>query len=141
MYKDLHNRIKASRAISPLTGTDNTAFVSQIIDRAGYEALTFVIATGTIADADVNVVILVEDGNNASLTDAAAVADAFLIGTEAPDLFYNDDDKVRKISYIGPKRYVRLTLTPANNAGSLPLAAVAILSSARDLRVPKGTGE
>ena len=141
MFTDLHNSIKATRGISPITGTDDTALVSQIIDRAGYEALTFVILAGTLADADAVVTFLVEDGANASLTDNAAVADGFLIGTEAPTIFYSDDNLVRKISYIGPKRYVRLTLTPANNTGSLPVAVVALLGSARDLGVAKGTGE
>jgi hypothetical protein len=53
------------------------------------------------------------------------VADAYLLGTElgaAPD--FDDDNKVGKIGYIGPKRYVRVTITPANNTGNIFLAGV-----------------
>lgn len=50
--RDIFNNIHPLRAISPVSVTDNTAQISQIIDRQGYDALTFVIATGSIADAD-----------------------------------------------------------------------------------------
>lgn len=126
--KDLHNHIHVKRAISPVVVADNTAQVSQIIDLQGFRACEFVIATGTIADADTTVVALVEEGDQANLSDAAAVADADLIGTEALAGFqFDDDNEPRKIGYKGNKRYVRLTLTPSNNAGNLPVSAVAVL--------------
>lgn len=126
--KDLCNLIHPVRAISPVSVADNTAAVSQIIDRRGFESLTFVIATGSVADADATFTVLVEDGDAANLSDAAAVADAFLIGTEALAGFqFDDDNETRKIGYIGNKRYARLTITPANNASAALISAVAIL--------------
>jgi hypothetical protein len=126
--KDLCNLIHPVRAISPVSVADNTAAVSQIIDRRGFESLTFVIATGSLADADATFTVLVEDGDAANLSDSAAVADAFLIGTEALASFqFDDDNETRKIGYIGNKRYVRLTITPANNASAAVISAVAIL--------------
>lgn len=126
--KDLHNKIHVVRAISPVVVTDNTAQVSQIIDRKGYRALEFVIALGTLSDADATTVVLVEEGDAANLSDAAAVADADLIGTELLAAFqFDDDNEVRKIGYKGSKRYVRLTITPSNNTGNIPVSAVAIL--------------
>ena len=78
--------------------------------------------------------MLVEDGNNSALSDNAAVDDAYLLGTEAgAALTQADDGEFRKIGYIGPKRYVRLTLTPSGNAGNIPIAAIAILSGHRVL--------
>lgn len=125
--KDLHNNIKVSRAISPAVGTDNTAFVSQIIDRQGYESLEFLIATGSLADADATFTVLVEDGDASDLSDNAAVADTGLLGTEAAASFtYANDDSVKKIGYCGNKRYVRLTITPANNTGNAAISAVAV---------------
>ena len=130
--KDLHNAIDVRRAISPTRVSDNTAKVSQIIDRSNYESLEFVIGIGTIADADATFTVLVEDGDDSGLSDAAAVADASLFGTEAGAGFqFDDDDEVRKIGYKGVKRYVRLTITPANNTGNADLSAVAVLSGDR----------
>ncbi len=126
--KDLMNKIHVLRAISPVSVGDNTAQVSQVIDRSGFESLTFAIATGSLADADATFTVLVEDGDAANLSDAAAVADAELLGTEALAGFaFGDDDETRKIGYIGNKRYVRLTVTPVNNAAAAVIAAVAVL--------------
>lgn len=126
--RDLHNNIHVARAISPVSVADNTAQVSQIIDRQGYQSLEFLIATGSVADADATFVVLVEDGEVSNLSDAASVTDANLLGTEALAGFqFDDDNEVRKIGYIGDKRYVRLTVTPVNNASAAVIAAVAVL--------------
>ena len=125
---DLLNSIHPLRAISPVSVADNTAQVSQIIDRRGFDSLTFVIATGSIADADATFAVLVEHGDNSGLSDAAAVPDAELIGTEVLAGFqFDDDNETRKVGYKGSKRYVRLTITPANNASAALLCAVAVL--------------
>ena len=125
--RDLMNSIAPKRAISPAAAVaDNTPIVSQIIDVLGYGSLTFLILTGALADATFTV--LVEHGNAANLSDAAAVPDADLLGTEALASFtFADDDKVFKIGYVGIKRYVRLTVTLANNAGNAFVSAVALL--------------
>lgn len=136
MRSDLCNNIHPLRALSPVAaGTDNTAYVSQIIDTAGFDSLTFITAIGANTDADVTFTVLIEDGDVANLSDAAAVADSELIGTEALAGFaFGDDDETRKIGYIGNKRYVRMTITPANNAaGNIFLAAVAILGHPRSV--------
>lgn len=128
--RDLHNNIHPIRAISPVSVADNTAQVSQIIDRQGYDSLEFVILTGSLADADATFGVLVEHGDAANLSDAAAAPDADLLGTEALASFtFADDDETRKIGYRGAKRYVRLTITPAVNASAALLAAVAILGN------------
>lgn len=130
MNNDLHNNLDFKRAISPVSVADNTPAVSQIIDRTGYGALEFVILTGALADADATFTVLVEHGDAANLSDATAVADEDLLGTEVVAGFtFADDDKVRKIGYRGVMRYVRLTITPANNASGALLSAVAILGS------------
>jgi hypothetical protein len=127
--RDLMNNIHPKRGIDPVVGaSDNTAQVSQIIDRQGFESLTWLIATGVIADADATFTVLVEHGDAANLSDAAAVADEDLIGTEALAGFtFADDSETRKIGYKGTKRYVRLTITPAANLGAWPVAAIAVL--------------
>src|SRR4030066_2380440 len=132
MMYDFHNNFKLSRAISPVQVSDNTAQVSQIIDMRGYNSLEFAIAAGTLADSNATFTVLVEDGDNSSLTDNAAVADEFLLGTEAAASFvFSDDNVVRKIGYQGNKRYVRMTITPAGNASAADISVVAIQSVAR----------
>lgn len=133
--RDLHNNILVSRGISPVAALTNanTPIVSQIIDTANFDATEFLIQIGANTDADVSFVILVEDGNVSNLSDNAAVADAYLLGTESGQSFrYDDDNETRKIGYIGPKRYVRVTITPADNgAGDIFLAAVWVQCGAR----------
>lgn len=125
MLQDLHNNIKASRGISPAAATtDNTAFVSQIVDTANFGSCEFIGIFGAVADADVTFTVLVEDGDDSGLSDNAAVADEYLLGVEAMSLRYDSDNKTFKIGYIGPKRYVRVTITPANNSGNVFLAGV-----------------
>lgn len=130
--KDLMNRIDVKPVIYPSAGpSDNTAQVGQIIDRKGFDGVTYLIQTGTLADADATFTVLLEEGDAANLSDAAAVADADLIGTETLASFvFSDDNKVRKLGYKGAKRYTRLTITPANNAGAAPMSVVAVLSGA-----------
>ena len=128
--RDLMNNVDVKQAIAPVAArTDNTAIVSSIIDVRGYDSLMFAISIGTNTDADATFTVLVEEGDDSSLTDAAAVADADLNGTEALASYqFDDDTETRKIGYRGSKRYVRLTITPANNAaGNIFVAAVAIL--------------
>jgi hypothetical protein len=128
--KDLFNAIHPVRAIAPAAATaDDTPWVGEVIDRQGFEGLTFVVATGALADADATFAVLVEHGDAANLSDAAAVPDTELLGSEADAGFdFSADNATRKIGYAGAKRYVRLTVTPANNTGNAFLAAVAVLS-------------
>jgi hypothetical protein len=126
--KDELNCMTPKRCISPVSVSDNTAQTGQIIDRQGYNALTYVIATGSLADSDATFTVLLEEGDDSSLTDAAAVADVDLIGTEALASFvYSDDNKCFKLGYKGSKRYTRLTITPASNASAAVICAVALL--------------
>ncbi len=61
-----------------------------------------------------------------------AVADTFLLGTEAQAGFqFDDDNECRKIGYVGGKRYLRATITPANNASAALISAVWVLANAR----------
>lgn len=139
---DLLRNVEFQVAVAPAAArTDNTAIVSNIIDKIGFESVTFVIISGTNTDADVTFTPLVEDGDNSSLNDNAAVADAQLHGTEALAAFdFDDDDEIRVIGYHGIKRYVRLTITPENNdSGNIFIAVVAALSGAHQKPVDTQT--
>ncbi len=142
-FQDLHNNITVRRAISPVaTPADNTAQVSQIIDRKDYEGVEFVIATGAIPDADATFAVTMDEGDAANLSDAVAVSGApGLVGTLAAASFiFSDDDKTFKVGYTGAKRYVRLTITPALNASATLISAVAVLYRGRFLGQQLGPG-
>lgn len=131
MRRDIASNIGTAVAIAPVVVTDNTAAEGNVIDTAGFGSMAFVIATGTLADADATFAVLVEEGDEAGGGDMAPVADSDLIGTEAEAGFtFAADGETRKIGYVGNKRYVRLTVTPTGNSGNAPIAAVAILGHA-----------
>jgi len=48
-------------------------------------------------------------------------------------------DSVRKLSYVGGKRYTRLTITPSGNAGTALLAACAVLGRPGSAPVTQAT--
>ena len=131
--KDLANVITPKRVLSPVSTDADTALVGEIIDKNGFDSVTYVIATGSIGDANATFTVLLEEGDAAAMGDATAVADADLLGTEALAAFqYDDDNKCFKLGYIGSKRYTRLTITPSGNSGTPSaalLSAVAILGN------------
>lgn len=130
--KDIINSIHCVPLIVPVAArTDNTAIVSAIIDRKGYQSLGLVLVTGTQTDANATFTVLVEDGNQSNLSDNAAVADVDLNGTEILAGFqFDDDNECRKIGYVGNKRYVRVTVTPTgNDSGNIFIAGIAVLGN------------
>lgn len=131
--RDLANSLHFVRAISPAAAVaDNTPIVSQIVDLSGYDSLAFAITIGALADADATFAVTVDHGDTANLTDAAAVPASKLTGALAKAGFtFAADNGLRKIGYVGSKRYVRLTVTPTNNAGNAFVAAVAVLGNSR----------
>ncbi len=131
--RDMMNNIHPVPAIAPVVVTDTTAQVSAIIDLQNYDGCTFVIATGTLADADATFAVTLDHGDASNLSDAAAVTAATgLVGTLALAGFtFADDGECRKVGYTGVKRYVRLTITPSANTGNAPLTAIAVLGLPR----------
>lgn len=136
---DLHHTLTYIRALSPDANNNlgTTALTTAIIDMKDYMGLEFVITTGDLTDSDAVYAVSVAHGDAVdsesaptSITDATAVDDADLIGTEAEAGFaFGDDDALRKIGYRGTKRFVQLTITPttAANSGDSDLAVLAVL--------------
>lgn len=126
--KDLLNLVHPVPAIAPVSVATDAAQVSAIIDRQGFESLTYLIALGDIADADATFAVMLEHGSQANLSDATVVAAKDLLGTNALAAFtYADDNKTRKIGYRGDLRYTRLTITPAGNLAAALFSAIALL--------------
>lgn len=132
--RDIMNGLDLKRAISPQAArTDNTAIVSTTANLKGYDACMLAINIGANTDANATFAVLIEDSDNDS--DYTAVSDDYLNGTEALAGFqFDDDNELRKIGYLGIKRYVRATITPSgNDSGNIFVSAEWVL---RPLRVP-----
>lgn len=132
--KDLMNNVHPVVAIAPVVVADGTNQVSASIDTLGYESVTFIIALGTLADADATWIPVVKEGDSATQNTHTAVADADLIGTEALAGFtFANDGACRKIGYKGGRRYVSIEIDDVvANTGSAPMCVIALLGHARN---------
>jgi hypothetical protein len=135
--RDAANSMLVKKVIAPVSESGTSALVGAIIDHQGFDAATYIISTGAIADADATFTVLLEEGDDSGLSDAAAVADADMVSQTAgtaPETAaafrYDDDNEVRKLGYTGSKRYTRLTITPVNNASAALASAVCVLTGA-----------
>lgn len=131
--RDLHNNVKIVPAIDPAAiRTGNAVTTGATIDTSGFESVEFAVQSGAITDGQF--AISVEDGDQANMSDAAAVAAADLIGA-APTLLATDDSVVKKVGYRGTKRYVRIKATQTGATTGGFVAAVAILGNPRSAPV------
>lgn len=130
--RDQMNELHFVMALAPVATAlaADTAQVCAIIDRQGYQSLTYLIQTGTLADANATFAVTMEHGDDSGLSDTAAVASTDLVGTLALASFqFDDDSEPRKIGYVGAKRYTRLTITPTGNSGAAPMSVTAVLGN------------
>ena len=126
-------------AVAPQVVTGSSPVVSGIIDTLGYNALSFVVVTGTLSSTAATFAVSLEHGDAANLSDTAAVTGDDLAGTLANAAFnYSADNSARKVGYLGSKRYVRCTVTPTNNSSdsNAALAVVALLDDATSMPTP-----
>lgn len=140
--RDFANQVHPVAAISPAAPiTDNTVLTSAIIDTSGYESCVFLINLGLLAAAAATFAVTVDHGDDPALADAAAVSATNLTGTLALASFDQAaDNKVRKIGYVGSKRYVRLKITPNGNNAAANISAIALLSDGRFIPTPNPPG-
>jgi len=120
MMYDGMNDLGLATALAPAAaGVANTPYVTTILDCQGKDEVTLALVTGVEADADSTFTVLLEESAASNMAGQNAVADEDLIGTEALASFtFADDGEPRKLGYRGSKRYIRATITPANNAGT-----------------------
>lgn len=127
--RDLMNEIHPVVAVAPQVLTDDSSVVSAVVDMQGYMSCTFVIMTGTMADADATWTVTLKEGDTNTQGEHAAVADDDMVGTEALAGFtFALDSGCRKIGYKGGRRYVSIEIdNDTANSGSAPIAVLAIL--------------
>lgn len=134
MQTELNSVIHQVRAISPGAITaGNATLTSQIIDRAGYESLDFLFASGTITDSTFTITIYESDDSGMSGETAVAAADllGLAAGTNTFTFVAADDDLVKKVGYKGNKRYVRAKAVQSGATTGGYLCAVAMQGNPR----------
>jgi len=135
MKKDLHSRIKPMFCLNEAVGTTGTGVKGAVIDRKGYNGVEFLITYGAVTTTTGTITIGVLESDSATTGTFTSVADADLLGTEAlaslPAATRTDgvgDKVVKRIGYIGKKRYVRITEVPVATAAAL-ISITALLHS------------
>jgi hypothetical protein len=120
------NNLHFKPAFAPVAAvTDNTVQTSTILDTYGFGSAVLAFVTGTLADADATFAVAFNESNDSGMAGSNAVAATDMTGTTALASFtFGDDIECRKIGYIGSKRYLTATITPANNTGSLFVAGM-----------------
>lgn len=123
LVNDLHNKCLVANALAAATLTTGTTS-GIIVDTASFEALEFVLQSGTITDGAFAVTL--EEGDDSGLSDAADVVAAEMLGDAS--FAATDDDSVKRVGYIGKKRYVRLKIVATGATTGGPFAAMGLLA-------------
>lgn len=125
MNHTIGERIKNKIALNLQTISTNTTTNGNIIDVQGFDAFEFYITSGTLTDG--TYAILIQDGEESDLSDAADVTDENLTVTEASVGFADtDDNTIKHIGYIGNKRYVRLSIVSTGTTSGGVFGAVSV---------------
>lgn len=122
--RDLYHDLKPEISLK-LQALTTAKDGENIIDLQGFESAKIDVISGTITDGDAYTFEL-KEGSESNLSDAAAVADADLLGSE-PVFATADDDKIKSFGYVGKKRYLRLdfkSVTGSPSTGGLFVAVV-----------------
>ena len=124
MDYDLKSSISTDVGLNFGSIATNTTTVGNIIDSKGFASLTYSLVTGTVTDGDY--ALIIEDGDDSALSDAAVVSVTSLVGALPAFDDNADDNKALSVGYIGKKRYVRASLVSTNTASGAVIGVVAI---------------
>ena len=142
--RDLHNHITVDEALETIVVNNDTEGTGSVIDLKGFEAAEMVVAIGQSGDtlaAGTKFDLFLQHGDQANLSDAAAVPVAQMLGAldTTAGLFATVDDPaedgaVFKCGYIGTKRYIRVFVdTTGTHTNGTPIGAVCVKARARHL--------
>lgn len=128
--RDLKNNLGALVALNSALTTATTDTAGNAIDTRGYGAVMLVAHSGAVTTTTASIALRVQESDTSTASDFSDVADDDLIGTEADFSFTagatSIANAVRRIGYIGGKRYIRPVRTGAASATGV-VGAVAIL--------------
>lgn len=139
---DLHNNSRGMNAITPVLLGATGVITGTVIDRQGYGGVEFIINYGTIVPTGAVITPTVYESDTATAADFASAADAYLLGTEAlaalpaasPRVAGTSKEVVKRVGYVGIKRYVRMDL---NHTAAAATAATNLVCAAAILHSPE----
>ena len=105
--RDLKNDYLPKYSIYPASLGAGAKEGDAIVDLKGFEGAMIVCGSGALT---VDMPFQLMHGDDSALSDAAAVPDADLVGTE-PTLLEATDNEIKTFAYIGNKRYLRVDTT------------------------------
>lgn len=111
--RDLKNDYLPKYSIYPASLGAGAKTGDAIVDLKGFEGAMIVCGSGAIT---VDMPFQLMHGDVANLSDAAAVPDADLVGSE-PTLGEATDNEIKHFSYVGTKRYLRVDTTAGTGLG------------------------
>lgn len=132
--RDLASVVNPKVAFKIQTISTDTTTVGETIDMFGYESVVFSIQSAAVTTGVLTPAIYESD--DSGMSGEAVVTADYLIGTIALATFgTSDDDAVKKIGYVGKKRYVRLKLVSSSSAAAV-VGAQAIQGDAHRNPIP-----
>ncbi len=121
--RDLSSNLHFKQAFPPVAAvTTNAVQTSTILDTLAFGGAVLALVIGALTGTSYTLAF--SESNDPAMAGANTVAATDLVGTAALASFTGTDpNECRKIGYIGSKRYVQATVTPAGNT-SLFLAGM-----------------
>jgi len=111
--RDLYHDFLAEYSIYPAALGAAAKEGDAIVDLQGFEGALIICGSGALT---VDMTFQLMHGDESDLSDAAAVPDADLLGSE-PTLLEATDNEIATFGYIGSKRYLRVDTTLGTGIG------------------------
>ncbi len=122
--QDTYNKVSPVVAAKMATRTANVT--GEVVDLAGYDSVTFVVMSGTLTDGTYTTALKEsDDGSTFTTVDSSQI-----LGGNV-SFAATDDDTVKKLGYVGGKRYVRLDITVSGATSGGVIGAIAVRANAR----------
>jgi hypothetical protein len=123
--RDLHNKTQAVNAFSAATIATNTTTAGVTVDCQGYDAVELIARAGAWTDGSYALSITESDASGTGFTAAPA---ASVLGAGQS---IGAANTVKKLGYVGSKRYIRLSIVSTGVTSGASLSAVALLDRGR----------
>lgn len=128
--KEITRNLRNEIALNIQAITTDTTTAGNIIDTADFDGgVNITLLSGVYTDGTYDV--LIEDGNDSGLSDAVAVVDDLLTGEDpissnTPEVQaqISATNEIKKIGYVGAKRYIRLSVVSTATTSGATLGAI-----------------
>lgn len=123
--RDLHNNIAIANALSGATIATNTTTDGAAVDCQGFDAAEIIVRSSAWTDGAYAVSLVECDTSGGAYT---AVAAAQVLGAGQS---IGAANTVKKIGYLGSKRFIKVRITSTGTTSGSHLSAVAVTSRER----------